>query len=445
MKAVKPENFYITDWALADETCKARMERMMKGFGVGVDKVQVLREEDMEDTIRAKDWVDLDVRQGRMDFDGDPDVVFNKFRWMTAEEQKQTAARYPIFEQMKGYTHGFVRALYGLPNFYHLEDGHDKRKRGIVCWSLYDLHSARGCFHKCQYCRRGRVTTLMLDIDGFLEHIDELMADNPWQKVFRYDVETDCLILEPEYGMCRALVEHFAEIDDRYIILFSKSDNVDFLLDLEHKGHTIMLWTLSTPTVSREIERETATTEQRLEAARKCQDAGYSVRFKFKPIIPIANWREEATQTLEMLFDAVRPDNLSMEMLFFYGDTVAELKQTFDMSLFDPDLIKLMEKREADGLITDQMHPFPDDFRAEVYGYYVDEIRRLSPDTRVSLCAETKSMWERLSPKLGMTDRKFVCNCGPVCVPNVTPDRISSEDGAVAVLDLPLTAPLPSR
>ena len=431
MKPVKPKRFYVTDWALADARCKARMETMMAGFGVGVDQVQVLTEDTIEQTVRANDWSDLDIRQGRIRFEGDPDVVFNKFKWPTPEQTREIIERHPLLKAAKGYTNNFLRMLYGCMDYFHYEDGKAKRDRSVECWSLYDLHSAYGCFHKCRYCRRGRVTTLMLNVEEFLEHVDDLMARTPWQKVYRYDVETDCLILEPEYGMCRALVEHFAEIEDRYIILFSKSDNVDFLLNLDHKGHTIMLWTLSTPTVSRRIETDTATTEQRLEAARKCQEAGYTVRFKFKPVIPIANWRREATDMLEKLFAAVKPDNLSMEMLFF--DTVTELKELFDPSLFDPALFKMLEEHEAAGRMTDKMHPFPDVFRAEVYSYYIDEIRRISPDTRVSLCAETKEMWSRLGPKLGMTPNSFVCNCGPICVPGMEAKQVQGTPEGIAV------------
>ena len=434
MKPVHPKRFYATEWAMADPACVARMERLMQGFGQPMDKIEVLTEDDVEPTIRDRDWADLDVRQGRVDFQGDPDVVFNKFRWLAPEDITAIRERHPIFSDATGYTHGMVRTLYGFPDFNHFEDGHRKREvRDNCCWSLYDLHSARGCFHKCQYCRRGRVTTLMLDIEEWLEHVDDLLAKAPWQKVIRYDVETDCLPLEPEYGMCRALVEHFSQKPDRYIILFSKSDNVDFLLDLEHRGHTIMLWTLSTPTVSRRVEIDTATTEERIEAARKCQAAGYTVRFKFKPIVPIANWREEATDMLEKLFAKVRPDNLSMETLFF--NTTAELKGMIDPSLFDPAFLDMMEKHEAAGGITDVYRTIPPDFRGEVYEYYADEVKRLSPETPLSLCAESHAMWERLAPRLGQTGTKFVCNCGPACIPGATGDRIRSDDGAIAIID----------
>lgn len=436
MKPVHPRNFYITEWAAADPRCVARMERLMQGFGVSADQVQLLPEAELEEVIRAKDWFDLDVRQGQIGFQGDPDVVFNKMLFPTAEQRVEIEQRHEMLKNNPGgfYTYGFLRMLYGIHDGYHYEDGEHKRGTGNTCWSLYDLHSAYGCFHKCRYCRRGRVTTLGLNIEDFLDHTDQLMAENPWQKVFRYDVETDCLILEPEYGMCRALVEHYAALPDQYIILFSKSDNVDFLLDLEHRGHTIMLWTLSTPTVSRVIEVDTATTEQRLEAARKCQQAGYAVRFKFKPIVPIATWREEATDMLEQLFAAVQPDNLSMEMLFF--DSMAEFKAIFPVELFAPELVAQMEEIEATTGFTDRSHPFPNDLRAEVYEHYIREIQRLSPQTRVSLCAETRPMWDRLSGLLGCTPVAFACNCGPVAIPGVRAEQIGATADGKAMLDL---------
>jgi len=428
VKPVHPTRFFMTDWAYADARCVARMETMMAGFGRDPSEVRIITEDEIEPLVRENDWVDLDIRQGRLPFTGDPDVVFNAFRWPSDEEKEALKERVPIVRDTRGYTNIFMRMLYGHMPPWHYEDGAAKRSRQVCCWSLYDLHSAYGCFHKCQYCRRGRVTTLMLNIEEFLNAVDGLMAENRWQQVFRYDVETDCLILEPEYGMCRALVEHYAGIDDRYVILFSKSDNVDFLLDLEHRGHTIMLWTLSTPTVSRRIEIDTATTEERIEAARKCQAAGYPVRFKMKPIIPVRDWRGEATEMLEKMFAAVEPDNLSMEMLFF--SSVAELEELFDMALFDPAFIDMMRAHEASGAMTDLSHPMPDDFREQVYRHYITQIRRLSPHTPVSLCAETQEMWRRLGPLLECDETSFVCNCGPIAIPGLRAGQVRTlEDG----------------
>jgi spore photoproduct lyase len=424
MKPFQPREIFATSWAWEDERCRARMESLMAGFGRPMSDIQVVTEEELPDLIRRKNWLDLWQRQGCSLFDGDPDLVFNKFRWFDDAEKKAWRERTaPILSEARDYGRSMVAALGGYPTYHHFEDGNHKRlKRDTTCWALHDLHTGWGCFHKCRYCPRGRVSTIMLNVEEWMERVDQLLADNPWQKVIRFDVETDCLILEPEYGICRDLVEHFAEMDDRYLILFSKSDNVDFLLDLEHKGHTIMLWTLSTPIVSRRIEVDTATTEERIEAARKCQAAGYPVRFKFKPIVPTRNWRQDATDMLEKLFAAVQPDNLSMETLFFRN--TEELKNMFDEELLDPEFVKMMEEHEAKNGIDDPYKSIPEPFRIEIYEYYAAEVKRLSPQTPISLCAESATAWDHMAPLLGQSPYDFICNCGPACIPYLKPSSM---------------------
>jgi spore photoproduct lyase len=396
------------------------MESLMAGFGRPMSEVQVVTEEELAELTRRKGWLNVWKRQGCDLFDGDPDLVFNKFRWFDEAEKKAWRGRTPLFAEARDFGKSMVAALGGFPTFHHFEDGNHKRlERDTVCWSLHDLHTGWGCFHKCQYCVRGRVSTIMLNVEEWMERVDRLLAENPWQKVIRFDVETDCLILEPEYGICRDLVEHFAGMEDRYLILFSKSDNVDFLLDLEHRGRTIMLWTLSTPTVSRRIEVDTATTEERIEAARKCQAAGYPVRLKFKPIVPTRNWRQEATDMLEKLFAVVQPDNLSMETLFFRS--TEELKSMFDQELFDPEFVRMMEVYEAENGPLDPYRSIPEAFRIEIYEYYAAEVKRLSPETPLSLCAESAAVWQHMAPMLGQSQHDFICNCGPACIPYLKP------------------------
>ncbi|MBT3376617.1 MAG: hypothetical protein HN742_07990 [Lentisphaerae bacterium] len=418
MKPFKPQEFFATSWTWDDPRCRERILRLLAGFGKSTADLQVIEEADLDGLIRRKNWLDVWRRQGTVSGVGDPDLVFNSFRWHGSAGQAALRERLPILGEGQGFASSLLHALYGYPTFQHFEDGNRKRQiRDDCCWSLHDLHTGWGCFHKCQYCSRGRVATVMLNVEEWLERVDGLLDANPWQKVIRFDTECDCLVLEPEYGACADLVNHFATKEDRYIILFSKSDNVDFLLDLDHCGHTIMLWTLSTPTVSRAIEVDTATTEQRIEAARKCQEAGYPVRFKFKPIVPIRGWREEATRTLELLFDAVKPDNLSMEMLFFRS--VEELTTMFDMALFEPEFVQMMKEHEAAGGMADPYKVIPPDFRVEVYEYYAREVQRLSPETPLSLCSESHAVWKKMIPLLGQTPGNFICNCGPACIPHL--------------------------
>ena len=438
MYRVNPQKIYAMDRALEDPACVARMERMVSAIGRDVRSVEVIGEAQLSGLVRENGWL-VDVRQGAYEESADPDIVFNAFAWLGDAEKAEVVRSAPFVACAEalstsgafqpGLGRKWTEVLFGVAPFYHYERRPTWDTPG-VCWSLYDLHSAWGCLHRCAYCPRGSLLIVMLNVEAFLDRVDGLMAENPWQKVVRYDVEQDPLPLEPEYGACEILVNHFAGLEDRYLILFSKSANVDFLLPLDHRGHTIMLWTLSSHTASREFEGATATMQGRIEAARKCQEAGYPVRFKFKPIIPLRNWREETTDMLERLFDRVRPDNLSIEAIFFQGG-VREMEEVLGLDSLDGGFVAAAV--EAEGTpwdrAADGAQPFPHAVKEQVYRYFIRESKRISPSTPVTLCAETQRMWRALDDLIDLKPWNYVCNCGPHCTPGLRRiDRVEGPD-----------------
>lgn len=428
MIPIEPKNLYVTDWALEDLRCVDRMERLLRGMGRERSEVQVITAQDLPEVARQRHWIG-EVRQGAYPNADDPDIIFNALRWFTPQ-QRQELTQTDLYKQViaahntygdcaQWFTGSRVLAMFGAAPFYHFER-REKWDPKLVCWTLHDIHSGWGCVHHCAYCQRGSVYVLNLNVEEFVERVHQLVDENPWQQTFRYDVEQDVLPMEPEYGACKLLVESFAQRDDRYLILFSKSANVDHLLNLDHRGHTILLWTLAPHTVSRRYEGGTGTMEERIEAAAKCQAAGYPVRFKCKPIIPIRGWREELTHMLQTLYAHVTPDNLSMEMLFV--DSVAELDATIGLENLDPKFVQWA--KEAEAQYPDQwphhLHgprPFTFEAKAEVYRHLMTESQRLSPETPVTLCAETQRMWAALADVVSGTPWNYVCNCGPRCTP----------------------------
>ncbi len=415
-----PPKTYVTSWADRDPRCRRRMLTMLSAMGVAEESVVRISEDDIPRVMRENDWTDFDVRQGRYESPVTPSLLFSAFRWPTAE-QRARLMREPLFQQCQGwYTRGFLLMVYGYADFFHYEDREQKARGGAMCFNLYDLHSLNGCLHGCNYCRRGRLIAMMLNVEEFVEQVDRLLEENPWQKVIRYDVESDILPFEPEYGASKLLVDHFARLKDRYIILFSKSANVDFLMDLDHRGHTIIMWTLSPHTVSTQIEKATASMRERIEAARRCQEAGYHVRFKFKPVIPIRNWRAEYREMLELLFSSVRPNNLSMDLLFTHELDTKELFAIAPPELLDPEYIRNIEEAKHRPWLDTVTHmPFSHEARAEMYDFIISEARRICPGASVSLCAETQRMWDLFGRRLGSTPRNFACNCGPQSVPGL--------------------------
>jgi hypothetical protein len=158
---------------------------------------------------------------------------------------------------------------------------------------------------------------------------------------------------------------------------------------------------------------------------RFCQDQGYVVRAGFSPIIPVANWRQETTDMLERLFARVRPEVVRGWVLAMMD--ADEFETMFDAGMMDDHYMRRM-REEAASLAGQHHAPFPVDVRAEIHGYYLDELRRISPETPYALCTEHPDLWRLLKDKLAMSPHAMFCCCGGTSRPGGWPARRRSQD-----------------
>ena len=294
-----------------------------------------------------------------------------------------------------------------------------RRRTGLVCNPAWQLHSIGGCPFRCAYCSLGWSINIMMNFEEYVERLDDRIDRfAPRQKLFQYDNETDTVCFEPEYGGAAMLIEYFARKPGKWLELYvGKSDNVDFLLDLDHRGKTICCWSLSARTQSSLIERGTASMEERIEAMRKCREAGYDVRVRFSPIIPVRNWREENSEMIELLFEKVQPDLVTFESLRFLD--YDKVMKYLDPELLDPEWLEAMER--AKGKPHKQGCEVPREWRLKIYEFIIGELERVSPRTPYALCRAEREVWEALEPyfsRHGQHPDNFVCNCGPYSTPD---------------------------
>jgi hypothetical protein len=133
----------------------------------------------------------------------------------------------------------------------------------------------------------------------------------------------------------------------------------------------------------------------------------------------VKNWRREAADAVEMLFERTRPDVISL-CCFMWMD-VDDMKNRLAKVIdhLDPDFLKLAEENRGK-MDNPKTQPFPDEVRAEIYSHYLAEIRKHDPSIPVSLSTESWQMWKEFAPKLGMNATDYVCGCGPQSVPGAT-------------------------
>ncbi len=403
MIPLKASKLYIVEGIEEDALMRERARRLEKG--IHTKTVEHVGDEELNQAVASGE---VDSQRQGIKAETEPVVIFNKIRFDDPiEVQNKRRADFPhLFKKTR---------LSGYGGFDWRDSGSAKyrERTGLVCQPAWQLHTIVGCHFRCAYCALGNPVNIMMNVEEFVDRLDKNIEKAPGQTLYQYDNYTDTVCFEPEYGGSRLLIEYFAKRKNEYLELYvGKSDHVEHLLDLDHRGHTVCCWSISGKTQSAEFEYKAASMDGRIKAARRCQEAGYHVRFRFSPIIPVRNWEAENREMIEKLFAEVRPDLITFETLRFLD--YAAIKNSFDFSILDAEFLNIME--EAQGAEHLQGCQIPHDYRYRVYRFIIDELERVSPETPYALCRAPRVMWDALAEDFarhGQTPDNYICNCGP--------------------------------
>ncbi len=411
MLKLAPERVYATEDIRAIPEALHRTERMIAAMEPG--SVEWVSTAGLDEVAASGRWRPRG-NWGEHAENHDPDVVFTTAKFLAGPQEERLRERYP---------HMADHDLYGLHTFWRRPDGDPEWRRahkGIVCQSAYELHSIYGCPFHCSYCNAHAVIRILVNMEEFCDHLDGLFRRVPRQRLYKWDNITDIPCFEPEYDASRILVERFARERDRYLEIYvGKSAETDYLLNYDHGGRTILQWSVAGPSQVEHFEEGTDGMIERLDAAHRAQEAGYMVRFRLSPIIPVRNWREENRRLLEEMFARTRPDVVSLCPLGWMDVESAE--KCLDFDVLDADYVAAMRAaapflRER-GYTSGGGRPIPHEARHAMLSFLVDEIQRISPRTLIALCLETQEMWRALGSRIGQSPGRYVCNCGPRCTP----------------------------
>jgi len=404
---------YFSERVERDKRAWERMNKMAKAIGLSTSALIKITDAELPDIVAENNWQNAWIPQGMRKEQKKIDLVFNAFKFNNDERQvEQTLKSCP-----SGTPRELVKSLLGYCTPVYLSHSriYDK-KVNCVCWSENEFITIEGCPHGCKYCPAGQLININLNLEDFIEKVViPTLKQNAWQKCFRCNTTaSDTICFEPEYGLHELVTRKFAEFRDKYLYIHTKSANVDFIKDLKYRNRIIMVWSITSDRVSREIESGTATALERVEAARKCQEMGIPIRYKFKPIIPLSNWRQEYSAIIEEMFRRTNPEAVGFCVLMWMD--AERFHKIFNPAMFDPLYISRMEesKEEMKGISTG---PFPHDVRKEIYQFFINEIRKRQKSVPLFISTESREMWDDLKNLLGVSPSKFICGCGPVCLP----------------------------
>jgi spore photoproduct lyase len=281
--------------------------------------------------------------------------------------------------------------------------------RGIFCRPYSKLVPiSNGCPYYCTYCclayvYRDHLPFIKINVnqDRMFREIRKTMADAGGTVSFNMGEMLDSLALDHVTGLTRQLVPFFAGLFQGYLMLLTKSANVDGLLSVEPNHQTIVSWSLNSQRTIAAFEAGTASLDERLHATERCQGHGYRVRLRIDPGILSDDWRDGYAELVRKSLTVLQPENITLGMLRLlpghfrltaraYGNRGARLR---NMGLV---------QRASDGKLR-----YAPARRIEFYRFLVDLIRSYNKHVSISLCRETPDVWSHLA---NQCDR-CTCNC----------------------------------
>jgi spore photoproduct lyase len=265
-----------------------------------------------------------------------------------------------------------------------------------ICCGYHVINAVTNCPMDCSYCvlqgyLNNPFLTLYSNWDDLLQEIDHFLACHP-QPILRLGTGelSDSLALDPIFPLSHVLIPFFAERHNGILELKTKSANVHPLLHLNHRGKTVVSWSLNPPKIIGEEEMRTAPLEERIDAAKKCQEKGYPLGFHFDPIIYYEGWEKEYKETIFRLFKQMDPQRVIWISLGGFR--------------YPPQLKSIAEERfPKTQIFLGELFPGRDgkfryfkEIRLEMYRKMVGWLMEVNQDLFIYLCMESKEVWERV-------------------------------------------------
>ena len=265
--------------------------------------------------------------------------------------------------------------------------------RSYTCCGYQILHLGTQCSLGCTYCILqayfpNRNLRLFANLDDMVHQLEPYLSESRRQ-VHRIGTGefTDSLLLDPLTRVSEFLVPYFADQPNAVLELKTKTAQVDLLENLEHRGHTIVAWSLNPEEIIATEEAGAAPFEDRLEAARRCQDWGYRLAFHFDPLLAYPGWKQGYREVVERLFSTVEPSAVAWISL-------GGLR-------FMPSLKPIIRRRHpTSNILAEEFIPGVDgklryfrDLRVEMFRHLGNLLNGINQNLCVYLCMESEDIW----------------------------------------------------
>ncbi len=272
--------------------------------------------------------------------------------------------------------------------------GTDRQYR---CCNYHVINQTSNCPIDCTYCilqfyLNNPVTTVYANSEKLFNEVGGKIATQP-DRFFRIGTGelSDSLAFDESSGFSADIVLKFSELPNVLLELKTKSDRIDNLLHLDHKGHTVVSWSVNPQTIIDEEEHKAASLSERLQAMAKVQAAGYKIGLHFDPLLHHPEWESNYENLIKQLFSVLDSSNItwiSIGSLRFPPEMKEKVLEKFPRSrIMFAELIRGMDGKMR----------YPKPLRLEMYRKVYSWLHQHgSEDLFIYFCMESAEIWERV-------------------------------------------------
>jgi spore photoproduct lyase len=279
----------------------------------------------------------------------------------------------------------------------------------VRCLPYYKLVPiSNGCPYYCTYCYLAFVyckyapfIKININYDTMFRQIRKAISNYDSKTSFNMGEMLDSLALDHITNLTTMLVPFFSGFSKSFLMLLTKSNNIDNLLAIEPNEQTVVSWSLNSRRMIDTYELGTAGLDERIKAARLCQEHGYRIRIRIDPGILYSGWKAGYADLIQRTLSVLRPENVTLGMLRLlpgHYHLAAEAYGDRARKLWNHNFVK----GASDGKLR-----YPPKERVEFYTYLINVIRSFDKHVSISLCRETPEIWgifrDRCEPRK--------CNC----------------------------------
>ena len=276
------------------------------------------------------------------------------------------------------------------------------RATSVICPHFLELKWAYGCPFDCAWCYlKGtfrflptKTKPVVKDYEKIELHTRRFLGELTIPEILNTGEIADSLMGEGlNEPFSKFIIPMFEEQNRHKVLFLTKSDNIKHLLEINPHNQVIMSFSLNADEVAKIWERGAPSVDRRIEAGRKLSQAGYEVRVRIDPIVPVSGWKMHYTKLVVQIFASFIPSRITLGSL-------RGLQSTINGST-DKSWLQYLNENSNWGKKVDFKT------RYEIYASIINQLKENYNYSDIALCKETVAMWGRL----GMDYRKIKCNC----------------------------------